>query len=299
MTWLRIDDQMADHPKIRSVGPLGFALQIAAITYCSRHLTDGFMSFSVCSSIVRAMFAERTDAEGRIWTPAETCGHSGRDASEVDWQTVMVDARLWDVVDGGYKVHDYDQYNPSKAAVLAQRDKAKDRASKARGTKEAREKFSQTSVELLDEFEGSSPYPNPLPNPFKISDPPIGPPLDSSPDSGSASEPSKPKPASRRKPQTALPEFCDADAMSQWLERWKLQLGPELSKFIEWHRSKGSTFADWSAAWRTWQRNSKRFESTSARGTAHYRLGVQPSAEEFGDGGYEPSAGPVHSSEGS
>src|SRR4029453_3116326 len=45
MSWVRLDDQYPDHPKVRALGPLGLALQTAAICYCGRYLTDGFLGF--------------------------------------------------------------------------------------------------------------------------------------------------------------------------------------------------------------------------------------------------------------
>jgi hypothetical protein len=44
MTWSKIDDQFYDHPKIVAAGPLGTALFVCGLSYCSRHLTDGFIS---------------------------------------------------------------------------------------------------------------------------------------------------------------------------------------------------------------------------------------------------------------
>jgi hypothetical protein len=33
----------------------------------------------------------------------------------------------------------------------------------------------------------------------------------------------------------------------------------ETAKFLDWHRSRGSAFVDWHAAWRNWMRNAQRF----------------------------------------
>ena len=41
MGWVRLDDSFATNPKILTVGPLGMAMQVAAICYANRHLTDG------------------------------------------------------------------------------------------------------------------------------------------------------------------------------------------------------------------------------------------------------------------
>lgn len=38
-----------------------------------------------------------------------------------------------------------------------------------------------------------------------------------------------------------------------------VDLTQETEKFLDYHRAKGSTFKDWTAAWRNWMRNAKRF----------------------------------------
>jgi hypothetical protein len=50
------------------------------------------------------------------------------------------------------------------------------------------------------------------------------------------------------------------DGLAAFLARWKLPAqDPEFVAFLDHHRAKRSLFADWSAAWRTWQRNAVRF----------------------------------------
>lgn len=43
MTWVKIEDDLPDHPKIAGLSDAAFRLHIAGICYCSRHLTDGFI----------------------------------------------------------------------------------------------------------------------------------------------------------------------------------------------------------------------------------------------------------------
>jgi hypothetical protein len=48
--------------------------------------------------------------------------------------------------------------------------------------------------------------------------------------------------------------------LAAWCERWRLDASAsEFPAFLDHHRAWRSTFADWAAAWRTWQRNAKRF----------------------------------------
>jgi hypothetical protein len=46
----------------------------------------------------------------------------------------------------------------------------------------------------------------------------------------------------------------------------------EFERFADYHRAKGSVFANWDAAWRTWVRNGIKFDSERLqRGTARGR----------------------------
>lgn len=98
MPWTKIDDQFYDHPKVIAAGPLGVALFVCSLSYCARHLTDGFIT---------ATQAKRLIDVG--------------DPLEVAAQLVAVG--LWERRDGGYQVHDYLDYNPSAVQVKAQREK--------------------------------------------------------------------------------------------------------------------------------------------------------------------------------
>lgn len=121
MSWVRLDDQYPDHPKVRALGPLGLALQTAAICYCGRYLTDGFLSFTSAAGIIASIMAPFTLQNGSVWTPGITSGASGKDAQEIDWAVEMVKAGLWEPRKRGYYVHDYLDFNPSRAEVLRAR----------------------------------------------------------------------------------------------------------------------------------------------------------------------------------
>jgi hypothetical protein len=120
MPWVRLDDGFVDHPKIARVGPIGAWLQIQALCYCNRNLTDGFVPFGVAQSFL-ARGVVREDDRGALWTLGEHSGHQGLDLADVDWPGAMVAAGIWEAVRGGYQIHDYGDYQPSKAEVLAER----------------------------------------------------------------------------------------------------------------------------------------------------------------------------------
>lgn len=116
--WVKLDDQYPDHPKVRALGALGLAIQTAAICFCGRYLTDGILSYSSADALIRSVLSPITKSDGSVWTVALTSGMSGDDAEKLDWKVLMVEAGLWEKIDGGYRVHDYLDYNPSKREYL-------------------------------------------------------------------------------------------------------------------------------------------------------------------------------------
>jgi hypothetical protein len=184
MAWVRIDDQFADHPKIKAAGAVGMAIQIAAICYCNRYLTDGFISYSSADSIISGVISDvtgsdtlsDTPSEGRatleaqtlkpdvIYTLGFTSGMSGRDASDFHWPSILVNVRLWEAVSGGYLIHDYLEYNPTKEEVLRRRELS------SKGGKASQESKSHSKPHSKPRSSDTPSYPNPtpLPNPDKI-----------------------------------------------------------------------------------------------------------------------------------
>lgn len=171
MTWIRIDDQFADHPKLLAVGPLGLALQISAICYCARHLTDGFMSRVTVRALVAKLSLPWSDQSGVDWSAAATSGMQGCEASEFDWPGLMVEAGLWDEVDGGYKVHDYEHFNPTKAQVTKQREAWSERQSRSRSRRDTSVTHAPVTRGVTPSVTrgvtGLSPSPVPDPDPHK------------------------------------------------------------------------------------------------------------------------------------
>lgn len=98
MPWVRIDENAMDHPKIGGLPPGAFVLWVQGLAYCQRHLTDGFIS-NAFMRVLTAFSPKRRDN--------------------------LLSAGLWDKADGGITVHDYLQWNDSRADVLEARRFAK------------------------------------------------------------------------------------------------------------------------------------------------------------------------------
>lgn len=128
MSWVRIDDHMADHPKIMKVGPIGFVIHIRAMCYCSRYLTDGFIPKEILHNLLTGLEHISIDTAGNELVAA------GNMAGDFDWPGILIDAGLWeecqvntqgDTQVSGWVIHDYLVYNPSKEQVIKTRENRK------------------------------------------------------------------------------------------------------------------------------------------------------------------------------
>jgi hypothetical protein len=102
--WLKVDDRVRTHPKTVKAGPAAAWFWFCGICYCREHLTDGFIGDGMIQSLA----------------PGVT---NGRKLAER-----LVDAGLWHRTEGGFQVHDFLDWNPTRASVLEKR--AADRARK-------------------------------------------------------------------------------------------------------------------------------------------------------------------------
>lgn len=125
MGWVKIDDRMAEHPKLIAAGALAGYLHVCAIQYANRNRTDGFIPARAIYTLID------------LGPFGVVRGHYGP-AAEPDYGEVhapelaeaLVAADLWERVTGGYQVHDYLDYQSSAAEIDHYR--AKDRARKPR-----------------------------------------------------------------------------------------------------------------------------------------------------------------------
>jgi len=114
MTWVRLEDQFDEHPKIAALSDTALALFVCGLGYCNRNLTDGFIPTAVGNGKLRYC-----------------------DGNPVPAIRELVAAGLWEQVGGGWLVHDFLDYQPSKEKVLEDRAK-KQAAGRAGGQASAR-----------------------------------------------------------------------------------------------------------------------------------------------------------------
>jgi hypothetical protein len=124
MAWIRIDDHYDEHPKHAEAGPLGTIMWLAGLAYCNRNLTDGFIPWAVAQRLVCWEFLEAPDDQGRqkLIRITKSCGHIGDDIRPDYVIDLLLMAGLWEDTEGGYLVHDYDQYQPTREQVESMRN---------------------------------------------------------------------------------------------------------------------------------------------------------------------------------
>lgn len=110
MTWFRVDDSLADHPKVVSLqehkqwkGAL--ALWTLAGAWCSKHLTDGVVPRAIVTRL--------------------GCSHAEAGA--------LVQSGLWELdAEGAYRFHDWISRNPTREKVESEREATKKRVAEHR-----------------------------------------------------------------------------------------------------------------------------------------------------------------------
>lgn len=166
--WVKIDDLMPEHPKLVQAGALAFALDVAGVCYCARHLTDGFVPAGAVHGLldladINAYGASSDDLRKHL---------VGR----------LVDVGRWVAeADGsGWWIHGYLEYNPSGAEVKERRAYERDRKRDWRESRKLRP-VSQlrpddvppeshgTPDDVPGESRGSPLFPYPYPFPKNLS----------------------------------------------------------------------------------------------------------------------------------
>ena len=105
MTWFKVDDGFDGSPKTMLVPRSAIGLWTLAGSWSARYLTDGFI-------------------------PAAYVTAKGVDAFE-DAQA-LVESGLWETVDGGFRFHNWGEYNPASADVEDRRKRERERKAQQR-----------------------------------------------------------------------------------------------------------------------------------------------------------------------
>ena len=164
MAWVRIDDCFDEHPKLQKVGPIGWGYWLAGLAYCNRNLTDGFIPWAKAQTLASFVVMEY---DGKLSKLCHSSGMVGQDM-DAEWVIMLLlEAGLWEEVDGGFAVHDYSEYQPTKAQIEEEREKKK-AAGQAGGQASAVARASAGASANVKQVVKQNPTPNPSPSPTPI-----------------------------------------------------------------------------------------------------------------------------------
>lgn len=233
MPWFRVDDGLADHPKVLGIPrrdrAAAMGLWALAGAWSAAHLTDG-----------------------RV--PAYLPEHLGCTRRSAD---VLVRAGLWSAEAHGWQFHAWSERQPSREQVESERLASKERQQRWRERHKQNRRSegvpedSSRRDEHVDDGVTHGPVTLPLPDP-SLPDPTRPLPTGEEPTTDSVS-------SGARKRGTRLPDpFPVTPEMAAWArENAPLANARDHEQFCDYWRAKtgkDATKLDWVATWRNWMR---------------------------------------------
>jgi hypothetical protein len=224
MTWGKIDDQLAFHPKALAAGNEALGMWVRSMSYSCQMLTGGFIS----SEIVTAMGGTKIAKK-------------------------LVQAGLWLVADGGYQFHDWEKYQLCADTEKIKRERTRQARSEA-GKMGANSRWNDNpkpepmannmangmANAMANEWQNDAPEPEPEYKEVVVVKPN-----------------NKTRIKSDWKPSPVGYEYAKKNAPG-------MNIDYELEKFQDYHLREDSAYSDWDATWRTWVRNAIKFDPSLA-----------------------------------
>ena len=103
MSWFKVDDNLAFHAKVMTAGNAAMGLWVRAGSWSMQMLTDGRIPAAICRQLGTESQAKK-----------------------------LVEAGLWETTKDGWRFHGWDERQPSRASVEAERLSARERQARAR-----------------------------------------------------------------------------------------------------------------------------------------------------------------------
>ena len=141
MTWIRIDDNFPDHPKIIGLSNHAFRTHIQGLCYCGRFLTDGFIPFAAINSMI-------TEPENKPTDELESAG-------------------LWIRDNKGFHILNYQEYQSTKAEVEVIKARNRERTQKWREKHKGDNNVTSNQQKSNSKVTGP-PTPTPTPTPIVV-----------------------------------------------------------------------------------------------------------------------------------
>lgn len=218
MGWFKVDDQLAFHAKSVMAGNSAMGLWVRAGSWSSAQLTDGFIPTHMANAMANAM--------------ANPCD-----------QDALVMAGLWNEVDGGFRFHEWQDFQPSAEAEKEKRkatSAARSRAGKAGA--EARWNGKQDGKGIANEWQSDGPDPT-------------RPDLTLSKESVAET--------SRKRPKTRLPaSWTPKSTHTQYASDEGIALDFQAERFRTHAEANDRMLADWDAGFRNWLLKAERTTKT-------------------------------------
>lgn len=216
MTWFKVDDTLGSHPKARAAGLAAMGLWVTAGAWSSQHLTEGFVPDWYVNS----------------WPSGQK-----RAAN-------LVQSGLWIEAEAGFIFHQWEERNPSKEQVEAERAAARERQRRHRESK----RDAVVSHGVTNGVTNRTPT---RPDPTSSSS--------GTTPTGATESPKPPSIPRSRGVGTRIPDpFIVDEAMKDWaIDRgytaeWCMAQTERFINYWSAKPGKDGTKSDWRATWRNW-----------------------------------------------
>lgn len=216
MPWFKIDDGFHGHPKVYELSLASVGLWTLAGSWCAKYLTDG---------------AVTPKAIMRLGGTDEQCAE-------------LVKADLWIPSEGGYQFKDWDDYQPLKDDVEAEREAARERMKRVRANKKGVSPVVQPNVQAnnIGTFEETSEEVRVTPSQSQSHPNPVLFPV-----------PSGPEKTGRRAPELPLPVTWKPSALHEEKAREKyLDVNLQAETFRNHAETNDRRARNWNAAFNNW-----------------------------------------------
>ncbi|WP_157995875.1 hypothetical protein [Thermomonospora amylolytica] len=119
MPWVRFDDQFSVHRKVTGLSDAAFRLHVSAIFWCARNLTDGVVPEEDLEDV-----CARVRSPKRFVAEMVRRGAWHEIGTECDSEDCPAhpDNAVTNGVTDGWVIHDYLEFQPSKARVIRERE---------------------------------------------------------------------------------------------------------------------------------------------------------------------------------
>lgn len=274
MAWFALDDGFDTHPKVRKAGNAAVGLFVRLGVHATRHLTEGHLDGDIVRRYGTEPNVRKLIAVGMLHGHGHDCMRCPQPA------------------DGDFVIHDYLDYNKSRAQIEAAREAARKRQNRGRETARANRKARDSERVSVPNpsRNGSDSAPNRVRNDPLFDDEPAGHDDMSRRDTheGATVVPSPPLPshnydvadvgggstgssAAERDAFGLSPIDVDGFELTDAMRGWALRtFGPgldldyETAQFLDHFRAQNVRRPNWPTEWQKWIRRSAKYASERA-----------------------------------